>query len=144
MGTNDIPVLNGGFAPIEQELTIDLTDVQGEIPKDLTGMHVRNGPNRRFEAQGRYHWFDGDGMLHAVEFEGGRARYRNRWVMTQGLQEELSAGQALWQGIKDPPRKDRPDAPLKNTSNTDVKYYAGHLISMWYLGAASIRSGRTI
>jgi carotenoid cleavage dioxygenase len=113
MGTNDIPVLNGGFAPIEHEYTIELTDVEGEIPKDLTGMHVRNGPNRRFEAQGRYHWFDGDGMLHAVEFEGGRARYRNRWVMTQGLQEELAAGQALWQGIKDPPRKDRPDAPLK-------------------------------
>jgi carotenoid cleavage dioxygenase len=136
MGTNDIPVLNGGFAPIDHELTLDLTDVQGEIPRDLTGVHVRNGPNRRFEAAGRYHWFDGDGMLHAVEFEGGRARYRNRWVMTQGLQEELGAGQALWQGIKDPPRKDRPDAPLKNTSNTDVKYYAGHLISMWYLGGS--------
>ncbi len=136
MGTNDIPVLAGGFAPITRELTIDLTDVEGEIPRDLSGMHVRNGPNRRFEAPGRYHWFDGDGMLHAVEFEGGRARYRNRWVATQGLQEELAAGQALWQGIKDPPRKDRPDAPLKNTSNTDVKFYAGHLVTMWYLGGA--------
>jgi hypothetical protein len=29
MGISDIPVLNGGFAPIEQELTIDLTDVRG-------------------------------------------------------------------------------------------------------------------
>ena len=70
MGSNDIRVLNGGFAPIEQEVVLDLTDVEGEIPKDLTGMHVRNGPNRRFEAPGRYHWFDGDGMLHA---EIGRA-----------------------------------------------------------------------
>jgi hypothetical protein len=31
MGISDIPVLNGGFAPIEQELTIDLTDVRGRI-----------------------------------------------------------------------------------------------------------------
>ena len=135
MGMNDLPVLEGGFAPVARELTLDLTDVvEGEIPRDLTGMHVRNGPNRRFEAAGRYHWFDGDGMLHAVEFEGGRARYRNRWVNTQGLQEERAAGQALWQGIKDPPRKDRPDAPLKNTANTDVKYHAGQLLAMWYLG----------
>ena len=134
MGMSDIPVLQGGFAPVTQERVIELTDVQGEIPKDLNGMYVRNGPNRRFEAAGRYHWFDGDGMLHAVQFDRGRAIYRNRWVQTQGLQEELAAGQALWQGIKDPPRKDRPDAPLKNTSNTDVKFYNGQLVSMWYLG----------
>ncbi len=134
MGMSDIPVLQGGFAPVTQERVIELTDVQGEIPKDLNGMYVRNGPNRRVEAAGRYHWFDGDGMLHAVQFDRGRAIYRNRWVQTQGLQEELAAGQALWQGIKDPPRKDRPDAPLKNTSNTDVKFYNGQLVSMWYLG----------
>jgi carotenoid cleavage dioxygenase len=73
-------------------------------------------------------------MLHAVRFEGGRAYYQNRWIHTQGLQEETQAGDALWQGIKDPPRKDRPDMPLKNTANTDVKYFAGHLLAMWYLG----------
>ncbi|MEO7242244.1 MAG: carotenoid oxygenase family protein [Variovorax sp.] len=134
MGQNDIPVLSGGFAPIEEEFTLELQASEGEIPKDLTGMHVRNGPNRRFAAAGRYHWFDGDGMLHAVRFKGGRAQYQNRWIMTDGLKEELGAGAALWQGIKDPPRKDRPDAPMKNTSNTDVKYYAGKLVSMWYLG----------
>ncbi len=72
MGVSDIAVLNGGFAPVDQELTLDLTEVEGEIPRDLNGMHVRNGPTRRFEAPGRYHWFDGDGMLHAVRFEGGR------------------------------------------------------------------------
>jgi len=136
MNMNDIPVLQGGFAPIDQEHSVELTDIEGEIPKDLSGMHVRNGPNRRFEAAGRYHWFDGDGMLHAVRFEGGKAHYMNRWVQTDGLQEELAAGQALWQGIKDPPRKNRPDMPIKNTSNTDVKFYAGKLISMWYLGGA--------
>ncbi len=134
MGANEIPVLQGGFAPIEDELDIELTDIEGEVPKDLTGMYVRNGPNRRFEAPGRYHWFDGDGMLHAVRFAGGKVRYQNKWVMTEGLRDELAAGSALWQGIKDPPRKDTPDQPIKNTSNTDVKFYAGKLVTMWYLG----------
>ena len=55
MNMNDIPVLQGGFAPIDQEHSVELTDIEGEIPKDLSGMHVRNGPNRRFEAAGRYH-----------------------------------------------------------------------------------------
>jgi carotenoid cleavage dioxygenase len=139
MGHDDTPVLQGGFAPVTQEWAVDLGDVEGEIPCDLTGLHVRNGPNRRFEAPGRYHWFDGDGMLHAVRFEGGRAQYRNRWIRTDGLQEELHAGRALWQGIKDPPRRDRPDMPVKNTANTDVKFHAGHLITMWYLGGAVYR-----
>ena len=85
MGFNDVITLQGGFAPVEEEITIELTQVQGQIPRDLHGMHVRNGPNRRFEAPGRYHWFDGDGMLHAVRFEGGRAYYQNRWIHTQGL-----------------------------------------------------------
>jgi xanthine dehydrogenase large subunit len=75
----------------------------------------------------------------AVRFEGGRAFYQNRWVHTAGLTEATAAGQALWQGIKDPPRKDRPDMPLKNTANTDVKYFAGHLLAMWYLGGEVYR-----
>ncbi|MFM6993293.1 MAG: carotenoid oxygenase family protein [Rhodoferax sp.] len=134
MGYDETAVLRGGFAPVEHEITVDLTDVEGEIPRDLHGMHVRNGPNRQFAAAGRYHWFDGDGMLHALRFDGGQVQYQNRWISTQSLSEERAAGTALWQGIKDPPRRDRPDMPLKNTANTDVKFFAGELLAMWYLG----------
>ncbi len=139
MGSNDVPTLSGAFAPVDRETVVtDALEIEGEVPADLNGLYVRNGPNRRFEAPGRYHWFDGDGMLHAVRFDRGRVEYRNRWVMTDGLQEEVAAGQALWQGIKDPPRRSQPGsaptAPMKNTSNTDVKYFGGSLISMWYLG----------
>lgn len=140
MGMNDIPTLEGAFAPIAHELVVDGgLQIEGEVPRDLNGLYVRNGPNRRFEAPGRYHWFDGDGMLHAVHFDRGRVQYRNRWVMTEGLREELAAGRALWQGIKDPPRRDRPEQPVKNTANTDVKFFAGELVSMWYLGGAVYR-----
>ena len=86
MGSNDMAVLQGGFAPVQREITVDLTDIEGEIPRDLHGMHVRNGPNRQFAAPGRYHWFDGDGMLHALRFEGGRVQYQNRW---KDIKEEI-------------------------------------------------------
>jgi Lignostilbene-alpha,beta-dioxygenase and related enzymes len=43
--------------------------------------YLRNGPNPR-EADSR-HWFLGDGMVHGVRLDGGRATsYRNRWVRT--------------------------------------------------------------
>lgn len=129
---HDIPALHGNNGPIHQEDVFTDLQVIGQVPTDLNGLYVRNGPNPFFPPQWRYHAFDGDGMLHAVQFKSGQVTYKNRWVRTAALQEEQAAGQALWQGIKEPWRADRPDEPMKNTSNTDVKYHAGRLISMWY------------
>jgi carotenoid cleavage dioxygenase len=74
------PFLRGNFAPWREEGVIDGLQVIGEIPRDLNGTFFRAGPNPYFEPAGRYHWFDGDGMIHAIEIENGRATYRNRWV----------------------------------------------------------------
>ena len=130
--THSHPYLSGAYAPIFSEGVHEDLKVIGELPKDLQGTFVRNSSNPRYSPKGRYHWFDGDGMLHAVRFRHGQVSYRNRWVQTSGLQEEKAAGHALWKGLKEPMRADRPDEPLKNTANTDVKYHAGRLIAMWY------------
>ena len=122
------PVLTGNYAPIDREVVLGDLKVIGEIPKDLNGVYVRNGTNRRYAAEGRYHWFDGDGMLHGAYFENGKVTYRNRWVRTKSFVEEEKAGRALWEGVMEPPRRDRPDMPLKDTSNTDVKFHAGKLV----------------
>jgi len=129
---HEIPALDGNNAPVRQEDHFEDMEVIGQVPSDLNGLYVRNGPNAYYPPDWRYHAYDGDGMLHAVRFRDGKVSYRNRWVRTAGLQEEQAAGQALWKGLKEPWRKDRPDQPLKNTANTDVKYHAGRLISMWY------------
>src|SRR5690349_7168022 len=75
-----IPYLAGLYAPIAEERAADGLEVVGELPPDLVGVYLRNGPNPQFAPPGRYHWFDGDGMVHAVRFHDGRASYRNRWV----------------------------------------------------------------
>ncbi len=129
---HDIPALDGNNAPVHSEDVFEDLPVIGTMPTDFAGLYVRNGPNAYYPPTWRYHAYDGDGMLHAVRFDHGRVSYRNRWVRTAALQEEQAAGQALWQGLKEPFRADRPDEPLKNTSNTDVKYHAGRLITMWY------------
>ena len=71
--------LAGAFAPVAEERTdLDL-EVIGELPRELCGTYLRNGPNPR---SGRSPaWFAGDGMLHGIRLEGGRARWhRNRWI----------------------------------------------------------------
>lgn len=73
--------LKGNFAPIFEEYTeLDL-EVTGSIPPELCGRYLRNGPNPQTGQSG--HWFLGNGMIHGVELQAGKARgYRNRYVRT--------------------------------------------------------------
>ena len=76
--------LQGNFAPVKDELTETKLEVEGAIPPELTGLYVRNGAN---PATGESdHWFLGNGMLHGVRLENGKASwYRNRYVRTPFL-----------------------------------------------------------
>ncbi len=127
------PYLEGAFAPTQHEVTVaGLTVLEGEIPEDLNGVYVRNGPNPQHEPVGRYHWFDGDGMLHAVHFAEGRATYRNRWVRTDGFEREREADGPLWRGIMEPREDNPPGEPEKDTANTSVLFHHDRLLATWY------------
>lgn len=76
--------LAGNYAPVMDELTCLDLPVRGAIPPELDGLYVRNGANPKSGQSP--HWFFGDGMLHGVRLERGRATwYRNRWVRTKKL-----------------------------------------------------------
>jgi carotenoid cleavage dioxygenase-like enzyme len=66
------PFLEGNFAPWRSEDNIDHLKIEGKIPDDLNGVLLRNGPNPQFDPTGLYHWFEGDGMLHAIRIQDGR------------------------------------------------------------------------
>ena len=134
MATPATPYLAGNYAPVLTEIdAIDLAS-HGAIPTDLEGMFVRNGANPRFAPRGRHHWFDGDAMLHGVHLEGGRAAYKNRWVRTSAFVAEEEAGHPLWGGVTERPDFTNPRGPFKDTSNTDLVYHAGRLLTLWWLG----------
>lgn len=81
--------LKGNFAPVADEVTAFDLEVEGAIPPQLRGLYLRNGPNPKGKDEG--HWFLGDGMIHGVRLEDGRAKwYRNRWVRTRALLEGKS------------------------------------------------------
>lgn len=131
------PYLLGVFAPVSTEITADNLEVIGEIPSDLNGVYLRNGPNPRYESGGRHHWFDGDGMVHGVSFENGTARYRNRWVRTEAFKAEDAAQRPLWTGVMEDPRANPfgngHGLNLKDSSNTDVIFHRGKVLTTWYL-----------
>jgi len=136
MFESDNPYLNGNYAPWREEGDAFDLEIEGELPRELNGALYRVGPNPHFKPLGRYHWFDGDGMVHAFILRDGRAAYRNRYVRTEGLKAEMKQGRALFGGLLEQPREMPPDAPpFKNTGNTNIIGYAGRLLAL--LEAAS-------
>ena len=125
------PFLDGNFAPVREEITADKLKVIGELPPELSGMFVRNGPNPQFPPIGRYHWFDGDGMLHGVQISNGKASYCNRYVRTRGYKIEHDAGKAVWSGMLEPPQPNNPHGYGKNTANTALIWHDGRLLALW-------------
>ena len=100
--------------PMTEELTIEDLPVTGTIPAALDGRYLRIGPNPMAADPDNYHWFTGDGMIHGLRIENGRALwYRNRWVRSEAVTEAL--GEARTEG----PRH------LFDTVNTNVVGFAG-------------------
>ncbi|WP_416051376.1 carotenoid oxygenase family protein [Cupriavidus basilensis] len=126
------PYLSGNFAPILMECDAPDLPVLGELPRALRGTLYRNGPNPQYAPRdAHYHWFIGDGMVHAFHIEDGRVRYRNRWVRTNKFQREQAAGQALFGSWGNPATTD-PSVLGQNdgVANTNILSHAGRLLAL--------------
>jgi len=126
------------FRNVGSELeSVPLGAARGRIPGELSGCLYRNGPGR-LERGGRWvhHPFDGDGMITALRFEGGRASLSNRFVRTAGWQAEEEAGRFLYRGVFGTQKPggmlaNAFDLRLKNIANTHVVRLADQLLALW-------------
>ncbi len=122
--------LEGNYAPVADEVTAFDLEVVGELPHELSGRYLRNGPNPFHVADpANHHWFVGAGMVHGVRLDEGRAKwYRNRYVGSSSLSE--SRGQ--------------PDIPGPNWNgnaggpNTNVGGFAGTTWAMVEAGGCPV------
>src|ERR1700744_5358282 len=132
------PYLNGAWTPLHEEgNAFDLDVIEGAIPSDIDGVYLRNTENQTHQPLGRFHPFDGDGMIHQIDFADGHARYRNRFVRTRCFDAEQEAGGSLWGGLADPAHlAKRPGygahGSLKDNASTDVVVHAGKALSTFY------------
>lgn len=126
------PYLSGNFAPVRSEDDFELT-VEGTLPPGLSGVLYRNGPNPQYEPRdGNYHWFVGDGMIHAFTVGEGKVRYRNRWVRTPKWEAEHAAGHALFGSWGNPMTTDPSVLGVVDTAvaNTNIVHHAGRLMAL--------------
>lgn len=91
--------LRANFAPVEVESTVTDLRVTGQIPAELAGRFLRNGPNPKEGVdESDYHWFVGAGMVHGLRLDEGKAAwYRNRYVGGSGANTSVisHAGQTM-------------------------------------------------
>ena len=132
------PYLHGPYAPVREEVSIDQLRVKGEIPKDFAGAYYRNGPNPKKTPSGMHHWFDGDGMVHAIFFEDGKASYRNRYIRSKDFLAD-EKNQLRRSGIFNKAVSDGSSTVYKNTANTDLIMHAGELMALWYISGKPVR-----
>ena len=128
--------LDGNFSPVAEERDADNMEVIGAIPSDLQGHFLRVGPNPvHVFSEEAYHTFDGDGMIHAIEFCEGKARYRNRFIENEGFKVERDRGDWVYKGMNslmDPTPSRIPEgAPSsKNLANTAFAYHNNTLYAL--------------
>lgn len=121
--------LSGAYAPVHEEVTAVDLPVVGQLPAELDGRYLRNGPNPVGAVDpSSYHWFTGDGMVHGVRLRDGRAEwYRNRWVRSTGVSAAL--GEA--------PRPGDRHGGME-TANTNVIGVAGRTYAIVEAGARPV------
>lgn len=126
-----------GFENLDREISLRISnrEVRGKIPDAVRGTFLRIGPGRT-QLGGRTfgHWFDGDGMVHALTFDEQGARYRNRFVRTPKYRAETAAGQIKKRSFG----HNAPGGilanigrPPANAANTSIVQHGDRLLAQW-------------
>jgi len=127
------PFLTGIHTPMREEKTLEDLAVTGTIPAALDGRYLRIGPNPVEPDPRGYHWFVGDGMVHAVAIKNGKALwYRNRWIRSR------AAAAALGQDAAPGPRHGH------DTVNTNVVAIAGRTWALVEAGSYPVELSDTL
>ncbi len=130
----DSPYLVGVHAPMPSELTLKDLAVTGSIPAGLSGQYLKMGPNPVNPDHAGHHWFLGDGMVHGIAIEDGKALwYRNRWIRSH------LAAAALDRTAAPGPRRGRND-----TVNTNVVRIGGRTFALVEAGSFPVELSDTL
>jgi carotenoid cleavage dioxygenase-like enzyme len=121
----DHPYLTAAHAPMTEELSLTDLAVTGTIPPALDGRYLRIGPNPAAANPASYHWFTGDGMVHGIRIQDGRALwYKNRWIRSRRVAQLLGGTAAPG-----------PRNGTQDTVNTNVAEIGGRILALVEAGS---------
>ncbi|WP_194814944.1 carotenoid oxygenase family protein [Nocardia sp. XZ_19_385] len=126
------------YEPLLDERAYRVEQIDGTLPKDLTGTLYRIGPGKHRVGNTLLHsLFDGDGMVSQFVLDGSSVRYRNRYVRTRHFEHGRRSDRIRYRGVG----TQIPGGPLANIgrlpanlANTNIVNYDGGLLALWELG----------
>lgn len=133
------PFLEKNFAPVSDNVRANNLTVRGNLPPYLRGTYMRNGPNPPRPLPKSYHWFDGDGMVHATQLlpseDGGKAHYQNHMIETSRFQSSvfpvtigsMTGIHGIFYLLLD---KIRPATAKTSTANTSIIHFADRIFAL--------------
>ncbi|DBB06748.1 hypothetical protein WJX82_009214 [Trebouxia sp. C0006] len=122
----------------EISMWIDDNDIEGELPRELAGTLLRNGPGL-LEIGGKplTQPLDGDGMICKFAFKDGKVHFQNKYVRTEALMKEQAASKMLYRGafsVGNPSggKFFNPfNFTVKGIANTGVLNWGGKLLALY-------------
>jgi carotenoid cleavage dioxygenase len=123
------------LSPASTEDRYTVTDVVGEVPREIHGTLYRNAPNQNVApAAGvrAMHLFDGDGRVDAFRFEDGRVTHSNAFVRNASFLAEEKRGAYCMPGVVLPAdvESDAPEIQGRVQHNTNVVHHGGRLLAL--------------
>jgi len=119
------------WRPSTTETTYEISDIEGEVPRQLHGTLYRNGPSQKIlpaQGHGALHLFDGDGLVHAFRIDDGRVFYAGRFVEHPTFVREQNEARYCMNGVG-VPADDPVDGP-RVQPNTNVVFHGGKLMAL--------------
>lgn len=106
---------------------VTLSVEQGQLPTDLRGTLLRNGPGVQHAGHTPVHFLDGYAMVAAAQFEDGQVTYHARHVDLPLARQEAQARHLLGRR----PFTNRPGGRLANVLRLQLSTCAGHDVYAW-------------
>lgn len=132
----------------EWDYQLSAANIEGELPKDLSGTLFRNGPgNHQIYRRTLKHPLDGDGYIVKLTFQEQQVHLQSRFVATRTRKEELKQKKMLYWGPMGSTPWNKAETIVKNAhfslmksgykptfrnpSNTNCFEWGGRLISCY-------------
>ncbi len=124
------PYIERAFQLVPEEGAYEISEIEGAVPRWLSGVYYLNGPCRFQRGGESYkHWLDGDGMVTSLRFHGGAAHHANRFVRGTKFNEEEAAGHYLYRAFGTGYQKLKRGLGLESPVNVSVFPYDGKLLA---------------
>lgn len=121
------------WRPSPMRGSYEITQIEGEVPREIHGTLYRNGPNQHLlpaEGHQALHLFDGDGLINAFRFDDGKVFHTARIAENPTYLREQELGEFSMNAIGVKAPNPDPETFMRAQHNTNVVHHGGKLMAL--------------